>query len=738
MKGMLMITMLMRETLNGRRLAGGRLAGNRPGLGMMALAVAMLALATLAWATPASAQNWRATNGPAGASVMGIAAIDTTVIALVEPGVIFTHEPAAGWQRQARLAAGALTAARGRVFATGHDGLFRSSNRGRAWQAVGPAGRQARIAVDGDALYLAVDSTIHRSNDGGEAWTTVCTPGMDFHAFSVHGPVILLGRGGDTSGVFRSANGGTTWQRVTTGLPAGAAPQALYRDNERFYATFDGQGVFRSDDGGITWAAMNNGIERINGAFPPIMAMIGARGTLVIGTTAGPYAYSETRWLRLGLRDTRALAASGGSVYAGSRNGVEVSADSTWTFASLNAGLLAQRADVMASFRDAVLVAMGGAIHRTDNQGRSWSTMALIDARRFAVTANHIHALGSERGRHGVFHSVDGTDWGAMETAGLPFPQNWLNAIAVAGDTVYVGYNHITWGSGGEQWEYGGVYRTTNNGGAWQAMNAALPHDGHGHVPVLEMLAVPGAVLAYTRDGLYRTTDGGEFWTRVHPGIDGFPGPARMVAVDRRVYLAVLNAVYVSADSGLTWKDVRDGIPDTAYIHHLSTARGRVYISALVGEHPARVYRLDVDHWTDITAQFPEDVEFHTFIGAGGTMLAGTAWSGVWVGNPDAGAGAETPASAGGVTVAIAPNPIGGFGLFTITMPKATQARAVLYNTLGTAAAVIAEGAFNAGRTTVRWDRGQLPAGLYFLRLEPASGFTVTGFPAMGFPVVVR
>jgi len=67
-------------------------------------------------------------------------------------------------------------------------------------------------------------------------------------------------------GVFKSADGGSTWQARSRGLNAGlitsfavsrTLPQALY-------AGSNGQGVFRSDDGGDIWSQVNHGLTNWN------------------------------------------------------------------------------------------------------------------------------------------------------------------------------------------------------------------------------------------------------------------------------------------------------------------------------------------------------------------------------------------------------------------------------------------------------------------------------------------
>jgi photosystem II stability/assembly factor-like uncharacterized protein len=83
------------------------------------------------------------------------------------------------------------------------------------------------------------------------------------------------------SGLYKSADGGTTWQPLTKGLPGG--PEGVARigvaiapsDTKRIYASVEADkkaGVYRSDDAGETWAQINDD-HRIGGRGPGAMGI---------------------------------------------------------------------------------------------------------------------------------------------------------------------------------------------------------------------------------------------------------------------------------------------------------------------------------------------------------------------------------------------------------------------------------------------------------------------------------
>jgi photosystem II stability/assembly factor-like uncharacterized protein len=178
----------------------------------------------------------------------------------------------------------------------GGSGVYRSVDRGATWQQVGLAnsGRIGRIAVDphdpkhiwvaasGDLFNPGGERGVYESTDGGSTWALVLAgdndttgavdlaidprdPNRVFAAMWDHRREADLRRyGGFGSGLYRSGDGGTTWERLGNGLPApdatiGRIGVAVAATNpQRVYAIVirtDGffQGFYRSDDGGNSW-----------------------------------------------------------------------------------------------------------------------------------------------------------------------------------------------------------------------------------------------------------------------------------------------------------------------------------------------------------------------------------------------------------------------------------------------------------------------------------------------------
>ncbi len=181
------------------------------------------------------------------------------------------------------------------------DGMYKSIDAGKTWTHLGLRDGQqiSSIIVDPanpERLFVAVlghpygpneERGVYRSLDGGSSFQKVLykdenTGAMEI-SFDPHDSNVLFADlwsarqapweiggsfNGSGSGLFRSADGGDSWQQVKGGLPD--VSQGLGRigfaiapsDSKRMYALVDAKpdvgGVYRSDDAGTSWHRMNH------------------------------------------------------------------------------------------------------------------------------------------------------------------------------------------------------------------------------------------------------------------------------------------------------------------------------------------------------------------------------------------------------------------------------------------------------------------------------------------------
>jgi hypothetical protein len=142
-------------------------------------------------------------------------------------------------------------------------GAFRSVNGGLTFEALGDLQHLAGISVDlldPERQTLLAGSheraDLYRSTNGGATWTNLgpnLPPAIGYagQPLVLDAQVHLVGTtGSEAAGIFRSIDGGTSWQRVMT---VGAAGTPLAASDGSIYWPVAGGGLIRSTDGGVTW-----------------------------------------------------------------------------------------------------------------------------------------------------------------------------------------------------------------------------------------------------------------------------------------------------------------------------------------------------------------------------------------------------------------------------------------------------------------------------------------------------
>ncbi|HXN20517.1 MAG TPA: hypothetical protein VN875_19435 [Candidatus Binatus sp.] len=172
------------------------------------------------------------------------------------------------------------------------NGVYKSTDAGKTWTHVGLDNTRqiGRMLVDprnADVVFVAAlghayganpERGVYRSNDGGASWKKVLFKNEDVGAidlafdpqnsrtiyaalwntrrppWSIYPPSY-----GPGSGIFKSTDGGDTWQQLTAGLPServGRIGIAVAPSNSNLlFAIVDAKegGLYRSDDAGASW-----------------------------------------------------------------------------------------------------------------------------------------------------------------------------------------------------------------------------------------------------------------------------------------------------------------------------------------------------------------------------------------------------------------------------------------------------------------------------------------------------
>jgi photosystem II stability/assembly factor-like uncharacterized protein len=186
-----------------------------------------------------------------------------------------------------------------RIDVTHGDGVYKSTDAGVTWRHVGLAesrhiGEIRVHPTDPDVVYVAAlghaskdnpERGLYRSTDGGDTWDLVLHVSERAGAVDVsldpHNPRILfatiwqarrtfwsIDSGGPDSGLWRSRDGGETWEDIShrRGMPAGilgkigvsVSPARSGRVFAMVEAEGRSRGLYRSDDFGETWEKVSS------------------------------------------------------------------------------------------------------------------------------------------------------------------------------------------------------------------------------------------------------------------------------------------------------------------------------------------------------------------------------------------------------------------------------------------------------------------------------------------------
>jgi photosystem II stability/assembly factor-like uncharacterized protein len=175
------------------------------------------------------------------------------------------------------------------------DGVYKSVDGGKSWKNMGLRDSRhiARIVVDpvdNDVVYVAAlgslwgaggDRGVFKTTDGGLTWANVLKTDADTGATELvmdpsNNKVIYAATyqrrratwgfngGGPGSAIYKTADAGRTWTKLTQGIPEGAKGRIgldVYRRNPNIvYARIEHAkegGVYRSEDAGATWTKMS-------------------------------------------------------------------------------------------------------------------------------------------------------------------------------------------------------------------------------------------------------------------------------------------------------------------------------------------------------------------------------------------------------------------------------------------------------------------------------------------------
>jgi len=689
------------------------------------------------------------------------------------------------------------------------NGVLRSTDAGQTWNSLGLGGtaRIARIAVDPanpSRIFVAAMGTqfstgpnrgLYRSEDGGQSWEQVLfvsdsTGATDVLVNPVHPETVYCATFervrhytyrrayGPECGIWRSADHGTTWTRLTNGLPAASddvgrialalcatRPSILYAQIGSGAARgYVGLGMYRSLDGGSTWTRRDvSGFTGLFGGFCWYF------GDMAVDPNNPDIVYAQGVYL--------GRSANGGLAFAVVAGGTHVDFHGMWIDPANpshlyvgNDGGFFSTADLYTWFKSVDLPISqfyAGCVDPSNPDrvgGGTQDNGCLLTA----GSATAWYAIGIHA--DGFYVLVDPTDpnvvFSEMQYAGQGYTSQPGPVRSTDGGATY---NFPTGISASDRFNWCApfvfdpadhdvllfgshrVYKSADNGVTYAPVSGDLTSAGnppsqlaYHTISTLDISPVsPRIYYAGTDDGrVWRSLDAGTSWSEISAGLPLFY-VTRVTAdpADSTVVYVCLSGfgqdehsphVFRGTGNGAAWTSVSGNLPDAPANDlvvdpsepatlFLATDVG-VYVTRNLG---AAWYPLG----TGMPLQAVLDLTLHP---ASRTLVAATHGRSQWkLDVTSLSVAVEPPAAPPRLALsAPAPNPSRGTARFELALPQRATVEVAVFDAAGRRVRTLFGGVTGPGRLALAWDGldagGRAArAGVYFVRAS-AGGAAAT------------
>ncbi len=501
-----------------------------------------------------------------------------------------------------------------RVYAATWAGLYRSDDGGLTWDLVFPEVDPeddeilpvSYVAVDpsqSDVIYAGTGNadsdedgtgSIYKSEDDGQSWDQLDVA-MDEGA-TVHGVVVDPGSPEEarrivlssSDGIFRSTDGGESWERANSGLPhlntrrlhsSGAGDSFTLFLSVKTTTTppeqFDG-GIYKSTDGGDNWVSISGDLPMLPD-FAEDDTPYYDYWKIALHPTDDQTLYAATNLGGWGPDWGVYKTTDGGTAWT--KVDVEVAhgwlAPGWWNDFSISVLRVApSNPDILIAGTDFLhRSADGGQTWQqsyTDQVGQAWqgNGLELLVAFDFGFDPADADLWYFGYDDMGLWQSTDGGQSFSPLDPEQIGEYDATTSLAVAADgTVYAGRNR---GTNDEQDGYTGggggggrVMKSTDQGATWTTLSG-LPAGR----PTLILDTQDVLYCAVYGQGVYKTSDGGQTWESVSDGLgdDAAFAWALDLGSDGVLYVALNTlagsgegGIYKSANGGAEWARIYEG-----------------------------------------------------------------------------------------------------------------------------------------------------------------------------------
>jgi len=456
----------------------------------------------------------------------------------------------------------------------GQKAIYRSTDKGSNWQMVlnsAPNHSSANPIISIDSfLILGGDYSIFRSSDYGANWQVVAdTTGAS--SFIQYNGAILASTGNKNQAILQSTDLGKSWHPLPFYSDSDISIANLFKSSAYLFGMHRFSGLFRSNDGGITW-------ENISKDFPhphEFKSIIIKDSLMLIsnldsgilrssnygttwkeansGLTNMPiyYLYAEDNLL---LASTAYPSSSSGKLFRSADNG------NTWETTSSEIQNIKR---CFLRFQDKIYAGTvwGGIVSSTDD-GTSWTTNGITGGFvNSLVEANDSIYAGISS--IGIYTTADQGETWSPANNGLPNPLSVEKIIVVPESLVHGKIIFLATGQG--------VYYSTDYGNNWLPGNIGFNYQNIWTIAATKTSANSGVNLfAASKNYYFVSNDLGENWVTSTTG-PNYESSLKLYSypenpgLDSVLFALADSKIIMTSDHGQNWKSLGDNIERTHF-----------------------------------------------------------------------------------------------------------------------------------------------------------------------------